>query len=185
MVERFWPAACNAQNGPIASTTHEMLRDGNGAWVRYSDYASLQKELAERTKERDEAKEDAKHWSLESSTYAKRLDKIRERIAVKGGDENYPTEDAYVAACRAIDKHRARATALAKKVEEAIDHASRLEHAVAFTAKMAWRTDPPNANNKLTDSERLSAIKHHPTIKRYGQPDRDLAAKEAALEAKP
>ncbi len=55
-----------------------------------------------------------------------------------------------------------------------------LEHAVEFVAIMAWRTDPPNANNKLTDTERLSAIKYHPTIKHYGQPHIELAEREAA-----
>ena len=55
---------------------------------------------------------------------------------------------------------------------------ARLEHAVEFTAKMCWRTDPPNANNRLTDSERLSAIKHHPTIKEYGKPNAALDPKE-------
>ncbi len=55
-----------------------------------------------------------------------------------------------------------------------------LEHAVEFVAKMAWRTDPPNANNKLTDTERLSAIKYHPTIKGYAKPHIELAEREAA-----
>jgi len=74
---------------------------------------------------------------------------------------------------------------LDRETIDAREHAKRLEQAVAFTAKMAWRTDPPNANSKLTDSERLSAIKHHPTIKRYGEPDRELAAKEAASRPLP
>ena len=55
-----------------------------------------------------------------------------------------------------------------------------LEHDVEFVAKMAWRTDPPNANNKLTDTERLSAIKYHPTIKGYAKPHIELAEREAA-----
>ena len=37
--------------------------------------------------------------------------------------------------------------------------------ALAFVARWAWREDPSNAVRKLTDAERLSAIKHHPTIK--------------------
>lgn len=36
---------------------------------------------------------------------------------------------------------------------------------VDFVTHMAWREDPPNANNKLTDKERLSAIKFYPSIK--------------------
>jgi len=63
-------------------------------------------------------------------------------------------------------------------LSELIERVEKLEHAVAFTAKMAWRTDPPNANNKLTDDERLSAIKYHPTIKEYGEPHIALAAQE-------
>lgn len=55
-------------------------------------------------------------------------------------------------------------------------------HAAEFTAKMCWRTDPPNANNKLTDSERLSAIKFHPTIKALGKSHNDLAIAEAAIQ---
>lgn len=51
--------------------------------------------------------------------------------------------------------------------------------AVEFAARWCWRTDPPNAHNKLTDAERLSVIKHHPTIKQYGQPHIELAEKEA------
>jgi len=56
---------------------------------------------------------------------------------------------------------------------------ARLTLAVEFAARWAWRTDPPNANNKLTDAERLSAIKYHPTIKEYGEPHRELADSEA------
>ncbi len=51
--------------------------------------------------------------------------------------------------------------------------------AVEFAARWCWRTDPPHASGKLTDAERLSAIKYHPTIKQYGQPHVDLAEKEA------
>jgi hypothetical protein len=43
--------------------------------------------------------------------------------------------------------------------------AEKAQRAVDFAALWAWRTDPPNANNVLTEGERLSAIKYHPTIK--------------------
>ncbi|OKP79817.1 hypothetical protein BTE77_06930 [Ensifer adhaerens] len=46
-----------------------------------------------------------------------------------------------------------------RRVEEA------LQQTVDFVVRQAWREDPPNANNKLTDSERLSAIKFYPRIK--------------------
>lgn len=45
-------------------------------------------------------------------------------------------------------------------------------------ASYAWRTDPPNANNKLTDSERLHMIKYHPAIYKLGAVHRELAEKE-------
>lgn len=54
--------------------------------------------------------------------------------------------------------------------------------AVEFAARWCWRTDPPNAHNKLTDAERLSVIKHHPTIKKYGQPHIELAERESSLK---
>ena len=40
---------------------------------------------------------------------------------------------------------------------------------VDFVACQAWREDPPNANRKLTDAERLSAIKYYPTVKDRGK----------------
>jgi hypothetical protein len=36
---------------------------------------------------------------------------------------------------------------------------------VDFVVRWAWREDPPNASRRLTDGERLSAIKHYPSIK--------------------
>lgn len=56
--------------------------------------------------------------------------------------------------------------------------------AVEFVARLAWRTDPPNASGKLTDTERFSAIKFHPTIKVHGAPHRCLAELEASPLAK-
>jgi hypothetical protein len=41
-----------------------------------------------------------------------------------------------------------------------------LKRTVDFVVRWAWRTDPPNAVRNLTDSERLSAIKYYPEIKR-------------------
>ncbi|GMB80493.1 hypothetical protein NN6n1_12750 [Shinella zoogloeoides] len=45
------------------------------------------------------------------------------------------------------------------------EDSAEVERALAFVARWAWREDPSNAVRKLTDAERLSAIKHHPTIK--------------------
>lgn len=57
---------------------------------------------------------------------------------------------------------------------------ARMEEAVSFVARWAWRTDPPNATGHLTDTDRLSCIKHHPTIKNAAQPHIELAEAEAA-----
>lgn len=43
------------------------------------------------------------------------------------------------------------------------------DQVVDFVACQAWRKDAPNANNKLTDSDRLSVIKFYPTIKDRGR----------------
>jgi hypothetical protein len=50
-------------------------------------------------------------------------------------------------------------------IGKALQKTQQLKMAVEFTARWAWREDPPNANRNLTDTERLSAIKYHPTIK--------------------
>ncbi|RRY11356.1 hypothetical protein [Brucella anthropi] len=54
------------------------------------------------------------------------------------------------------------------------------ERTLEFIAKWAWRTDPPNATNRLTDEERFEAIKWHPTIQLLGAPHRELAKNEAS-----
>lgn len=54
--------------------------------------------------------------------------------------------------------------------------------AVEFAARWCWRTDPPHASSKLTDAERLSAIKYHPTIKQEGLPHVEMAARESSLK---
>lgn len=40
-----------------------------------------------------------------------------------------------------------------------------LERTIEFVNRWAWRVDPENASHKLTDSERLSAIKYYPAIR--------------------
>lgn len=74
--------------------------DGNpDPWVNAmsSERDALRARLAEVEAERDAA--------------LVRLENLRAAIVAKGGNEHYPTEDAYLAACRAVDKHRARANA--------------------------------------------------------------------------
>ncbi|MEN5249976.1 hypothetical protein [Brucella pseudintermedia] len=53
------------------------------------------------------------------------------------------------------------------------------ERTLQFIAKWAWRTDPPNAANRLTNEERFEVIKWHPTIQLLGAPHRELAKREA------
>jgi len=61
--------------------------------------------------------------------------------------------------------------------KEAADRIEQLERELAamtqtfeFVVRQAWREDPPHANHKLTDTERLSAIKFYPRIKAAAQP---------------
>lgn len=60
---------------------------------------------------------------------------------------------------------------------QAADEIEQLERELAamkqtfdFVVRQAWREDPPHANHKLTDTERLSAIKFYPRIKAAAQP---------------
>ncbi len=71
------------------------------------------------------------------------------------------------------------AKATESRLSEMEKEVERLDRALQFVARWAWRTDPPNANNKLTDAERLSAIKYHPTLKKYAEPHIVLAEAEA------
>lgn len=65
------------------------------------------------------------------------------------------------------------------RAEAAEAEVKRLRRCVESVASYAWRTDPPNTNRRLTDAERLSAIKHHPTVKEFAAPHIALAEKEA------
>lgn len=51
-------------------------------------------------------------------TKDRELSRIKEAIRIKGGNEHSPTWDAYEVACRAIDKHRARALAAEARLAE-------------------------------------------------------------------
>lgn len=65
------------------------------------------------------------------------------------------------------------------QVAELTQKLERAEQAVAFVARWAWRTDPPNGNRKMSDGERLSCIKLHPVIKKAAAPHIELAKQEA------
>lgn len=55
------------------------------------------------------------------------LDRLRSAIEAKGGTEHAPTEDAYMAASRAAEKHRQRAEALTARLADAERMAEALE----------------------------------------------------------
>lgn len=72
-----------------------------------------------------------------------RVAALEDAIAVKGGNENYPTEDAYLAACSAIKKHRARAEKAEARVA-ALENALRGEIAQR-DRKLPMLTGPESA----------------------------------------
>jgi hypothetical protein len=111
------------------------------------------------TRERDEAIKLRNEWHKNWQDAESELDKAqRERDAAQVMDR----------------LQGARAVAAEAELAKA-------REALAFVAKMAWRTDPPNVVNNLTDEERLSAIKWHPTIREVSKPHRELAEREAAI----
>ena len=65
-----------------------------------------------------------------------------------------------------------------------VDEAETMRRVLEFVARWAWRTDPPNASNKLTDEERFDVIKHHPTIFLLGAPHRELTDIEASHDTR-
>jgi len=74
-----------------------------------------------------------------------------------------PSLDAAKAAAQA--DYEARIMAAIEPAPDLASENERLRAALEFVALWAWREDPPNANRKLTDEERLSAIKYHPSIR--------------------
>lgn len=72
----------------------------------------------------DEASARAAALSAELERVTRERDRIVAAIRVKGGDEHSPTMDAYLLACEAIRKHRARAKAAeaeVAKLREAVE----------------------------------------------------------------
>lgn len=53
----------------------------------------------------------------------------------------------------------------AAEIQRLREENERLRHLQEFAYRWTWREDPPNSNHKLTDTERLSAIKWHPMVK--------------------
>jgi hypothetical protein len=72
-----------------------------------------------------------------------------------------PTEDE--AHDMAVELMNWRRAALTPAPDLASEN-ERLRKALEFVQLWAWRDDPPNAARNLSDSERLSAIKYHPSI---------------------
>jgi hypothetical protein len=71
---------------------------------------SLSQALREAEAELDRNARNRDMWKGQCERQADELVRLRDAIRIKGGDEHSPTWDAYVAACRAIDKHRERST---------------------------------------------------------------------------
>jgi hypothetical protein len=63
-----------------------------------------------------------------------------------------------------------------EKAQTLAEENMRLRLTLGFVATWAWREDPPNANNRLTDDVRLSAIKYHPIVKDTWETDKAKAA---------
>lgn len=106
---------------------------------------------------------------------------------IRGRSEGFsPADAAYIAACNpvampAILAEARKAEAMKREIAEKDARIAALENGLEFVALWAWREDPPNANTKLTDAERISVIKHHPTVKSvYETGARALLSKESA-----
>lgn len=56
------------------------------------------------------------------------------------------------------------------RIEQLERELAAMKQTFEFVVRQAWREDPPHANHKLTDTERLSAIKFYPRIKAAAQP---------------
>lgn len=80
-----------------------------------------------------------------------------------GGGDFHHTEEAAKAAAQA--DYEARILSALTPTPDLQAENDRLRASLEFVTLWAWREDPPNANRKLTDEERLSAIKYHPSIR--------------------
>ncbi|ANK73770.1 hypothetical protein FA04_14760 [Ensifer adhaerens] len=60
----------------------------------------------------------------------------------------------------------------ASRIEQLERELAAMKQTFEFVVRQAWREDPPHANHKLTDTERLSAIKFYPRIKAARQEQR-------------
>lgn len=130
--------------------------------------ASLQSENQALREERDGARK----WA-----YEQRLAKHRSGCACHISDD-----EKLVSVCNFHKEFVERAEAAESQVQSLtlkLEERDKLERAIEFVASMCWRTDPPNANAPFTEAERFSAIKHHPTIKRFGAGHIELAEREA------
>jgi len=93
--------------------------------------------------------------------------KFAAKLAIKGGDENYPTLWAYEQACASLDKHRARAEAAEAKLATATEALKRIAYHVPsfdYAGRDEYghiRTDFPGSpydRGKADACKRLSGI---------------------------
>lgn len=125
---------------------------------------------------------DAKEWLIRKNGYFYRPNKSGYTLE-KAAAGRYTKDDADREA--AIEPHNftvihesevedtpqvvdlsAEITTLRKELAEARAENAELAHTVEFVTRWAWREDPPNAARNLSDTERLSAIKYYPLIRR-------------------
>lgn len=120
--------------------------------------AALTDALARLTAERDAAVE--------------RIAEMERAIVAKGGGLHAPTEDAYLAACRAVEGHRARADAAVGRAERAApdfgtpEFDALVEAATAWAETMAEQYDEMMPSGGLTEAIVWGAIR---TLR--GEPD--------------
>ena len=82
-------------------------------------------------------------------------------------DDDHHSEHRGMTSARAAAQadYEARIRAALTPAPDLASENERLRAALEFVTLWAWCEDPPNANRKLTDEERLSAIKYHPSIR--------------------
>lgn len=95
------------------------------------DYPTGREIIAHSVEKMNEAADRIEELEAENARLVRDAKKFAAKLAIKGGNENYPTLWAYEQACAALDKHRARAEAAEEKLATARNDA--LEEAARIT----------------------------------------------------